>query len=176
MKKINDVLLYKYFTIITLLVAVILGMISYYSIWGIEPEARRLIAQGAKIYLGDDFKSEEYEKAQNAMNTYFTQAYQMLKKPQLFARYENFDRSSIALKSILESIDTMVEEGANFEPVHKIHLTRLLERREQGSRLGRATMFFFLFLFFAGLCFYLWEHYSVKGGPNPKTEKNEVAV
>jgi hypothetical protein len=143
--KINDTRLYLYSSIITLVIAVILGAISYYSILSVEPEARRLLEAGDNV-------SENYRKA-----------YGILRDPQLFARYENFDRDSRWIRTtVLPYMDNKVFNNRDFTPDEKLYLETLLNRRIQGSILGRNTMVFFLLVSLAGLCFFFYERRKVK--------------
>jgi hypothetical protein len=145
MKKFDDRRLYLYFALITLLIAFILALISYYSILLVEPEIERLLSVKENI-------SESYR-----------QAYSRLRDPQIFARYENFDRASFPIKNILEDFDRRIERGESFTPDDRIYLEVLLERRIQGSKLGRLTVIFFLLLSLLGWVLYLYEVRKLKG-------------
>ena len=67
--KINDIRLYLYFSIITLVIGIVLGAVSYYSILVVEPRAQNLI------------------NSQGNVNQNFRIAYGILRNPQLFARF-----------------------------------------------------------------------------------------
>ncbi|HPA70954.1 MAG: hypothetical protein KBA61_17105 [Spirochaetes bacterium] len=148
--KINDTKLYLYSTIVTFVVALILGAVSYYSILKVEPESERL------INAQDNF-SDSYRKA-----------YAMLRDPQIFARYENFDRESRWIKTtVIPYMDNKIYNSREFTPDEKVYLEALLNRRKQGSVLGRNTMVFFLLISVLGLGFYLYERRKVKREEEP---------
>ena len=86
----------------------------------------------------------------------------MLRNPQIFGRYENFDGDSEGIRRVLGYFDKVVYENGVISPKEGVYLNLLLERRVLGSRLGRNTMIFFLFLSFVGLAFLLHEKRSVK--------------
>jgi hypothetical protein len=81
----------------------------------------------------------------------------MLRNPQIFGRYENFDNRSQAVPHLLKSLDAMILDGKPLLPQHVIYLKKLLERRMLGSRLARNTAVFFLLLSLAGAGFLLYE-------------------
>lgn len=143
--KINDTRLYFYFTIITFITALALGAVSYYSILKVEPEAERL------VNATDNF-SDNYRKA-----------YAILRDPQIFARYENFDRESRWIKTtVIPYMDNKIYNDRDFTPDEKTYLDALLNRRKQGSELGRNTAIFFLLLSLLGLGFLFFEKIKVK--------------
>lgn len=128
MKQINDGGLYFYFAITTAVLAAIMGAIAYYSILFVEPEIRGHI--DAKEDVGARYRS----------------AYVLLRDPQVFARYENFDAAGLPAKTILRDFDKRMYKNEPFTADDRIYLEFLLERRIQGSRLTRATMLFFALL------------------------------
>ncbi|HON79639.1 MAG TPA: hypothetical protein PK544_14185 [Spirochaetota bacterium] len=143
--KINDTKLYLFFSIITLVFAVIIGSITYYSKLIVEPRAERLIAAEGNV-------SENYRIA-----------YSILRKPQMFADYENFDRESVWIKNvIIPYMDDKAYHSRSYTPDEKVYLEALIKRRKQGSDLGRNTMVFFLILTILGMGFYLYELKKVK--------------
>lgn len=143
--KINDMKLYFYFTIVTFVVALALGAVSYYSILKVEPEAERLV------------------NAQENFNDSYRKAYAILRDPQIFARYENFDRESRWIKTtVIPYMDSKIYNSRDFTPDEKVYLEALLNRRKQGSELGRNTMIFFLLISVFGLGFYIYERRKVK--------------
>ncbi len=147
MIKINDKKLYFYFSIITFILGIILGIIFTYSAFIVEPEIRELLSL-------EDNINENYKKA-----------YLILRDPQIFARYENFDRKASSIKSILKAYDERINNNENFVANDKIYLERLLDRRERGSLLTRNTMIFFFLLTLLGLIFYFFERYqNIKSG------------
>jgi hypothetical protein len=145
MKKFDDRKLYFYFALITLIIAIILALISYYSILFVEPEIEGLLSARENV-------SESYREA-----------YAKLRDPQIFARYEHFDRAAFPIKNIMDDFNRRIEGGEAFTPDDKIYLEVLLERRIRGSELGRNTTVFLLLLSLLGWIFYLYEVKKVKG-------------
>ncbi|MFH0975771.1 MAG: hypothetical protein V1874_08300 [Spirochaetota bacterium] len=139
MKTINDSKLYLYFIIITFCIGIILGLIFSYSAFIVEPEIKELI-------LSEDNIDENLKKA-----------YQKLKDPQIFARYENFDFHAVSIKSIINVYDKKLETNEEFSKNDRIYLQILLNRRELGSLLTRNTMIFFFLLSLLGSAFYIYE-------------------
>ncbi len=144
MKKFDDRKLYFYFSIITLVIGIILGMVAYYSILIIEPEIQSLLSAEENI-------PQSYEKA-----------YAMLRDPQIFARYEHFDRVAYPIKNILRDFDSKIDEGEAFTADDQLYLEILLERRILGSRLTRNTMIFLFLLSLLGWIFFFYERRKVK--------------
>jgi hypothetical protein len=145
MKRIDDTRLYLFFSIVTLFVALILGLVSYYSIMFVEPEIEKLM-------IANDNVGDNYRKA-----------FEMLKDPQIFARYENFDRDTHGVReNVLPYFENKVKNSEAFVPEDKIYLNVLFERRKQGSALGRNTMVFFLLLTLMGMGFFIYEKRSLK--------------
>ena len=130
MKKINDRNLYFYFAIVTLLLGILVGGISFYSIKIVEPEVIRLMADESNI------------------DSSYTAAYLMLRDPQVFAQYENFDKRGVLVKKSIIFFDQKIysKEPITGEDEDKLYLEALLKRRQMGSRLGRNTMVFLLLL------------------------------
>jgi len=139
MIKKNDSKLYLYFSLITCIIGVILAMISFYSIFIVEPEIDKL--------LNDE---------ENIIKNY-PEAYIMLKDPQIFARYENYDNISRSIKPILRNFDDRIKTNKRFDKGDKIYLETLFERRKLGSLLGKNTMIFFFLLSILGWGFYFYE-------------------
>ncbi|HDP81398.1 MAG TPA: hypothetical protein ENN21_11205 [Spirochaetes bacterium] len=128
MRKINDSRLYLYTAAVLTLVALALAPVAYYSILVVEPRVQS--------YLNMPEQSAEgYRKA-----------YLMLRKPHVFARYENFDAAAEPIKPILRDFDRRTASGEAFIPDDRIYLEILLERRALGSRLTRNTVVFFSLL------------------------------
>jgi hypothetical protein len=144
MKKFDDRKLYFYFSIITLVIGIILGLIAFYSILIIEPEIQALLSAEENI-------PQNYEKA-----------YSMLRDPQIFARYEHFDRVAYPIKNILRDFDNRINEGEAFTADDQLYLEILLERRILGSRLTRNTMIFLFLLSLLGWIFFFYERRKVK--------------
>lgn len=132
MKQINDGGLYFYSAIVTAVLAAIMGAVAYYSILHVEPKIRGLI--DAREDIGARYRS----------------AYVILRDPQIFARYENFDAAGLPAKTILKDFDKRVYKNEPFTADDRIYLEFLLERRMQGSRLTRGTMVFLALLSILG--------------------------
>lgn len=132
MKQINDGRLYFYFAVVTAVLAAIMGVVAYYSILHVEPTIRGHI--DAREDIGARYRS----------------AYVMLRDPQIFARYENFDAAGMPAKTILRDFDRRMYKNEPFTADDRIYLEFLLERRMQGSRLTRGTMVFFALLSILG--------------------------
>jgi hypothetical protein len=163
MKKFNDTKILKWFTIVTFSIGVIVGAISYYSILHVEPAIKTLLDKGSNVTFSETMTDAEKEEAQKKMSEPLTEAYNRLRNPQLFARYENFDFISDRIRSrFLPRFDQMVKEKALITKEYRPYLEILLERRASGARLGRNTMFFFFGLSFLGLVFFLRERRAVK--------------
>jgi hypothetical protein len=87
----------------------------------------------------------------------YRRAYLVLRRPQVFARYENFDDTAQPVKFILREFDRRIHGGETFTGEDRVYLDILLERRMQGSRLTRNTFVFFALLSIMGWVFYLYE-------------------
>jgi hypothetical protein len=145
MKKINDISLYRYFSIVTAVIALILALIAGYSIFKIEPDIKRFLY--AKENIDDNYKK----------------AYLLLRDPQIFARYENFDAISQPVKMILKDFDKKTYQNEKFSREDSVYLEILLERRMLGSKLTRNTMIFFLLLSVLGWGIFFYERSGNKG-------------
>ncbi len=143
--KINDTKLYLYFSIITLVIGILLGAVSYYSILVVEPRAQALISDEANV-------SANYRAA-----------YGLLRNPQIFARYENFDQDERWIKNVvIPYMDEKVVQERSFTQDEKVYLEALLKRRQEGSVLGRNTMVFFVLLSVMGWGFLFYEMRKVR--------------
>ena len=157
MNFVNDSRLYKWFVIVTFVIGVLLGAVSFYSILHVEPKIRTLLDAGSAVPAVENADEAAKKAADAKVSEYFSEAYKMLRDPQIFARYEYFDAIGMPVKSIIKRMDTMV---FNKEPIprdYRVYLNILLERRELGSRLGRNTMIFFFLASFIGCVFWLIE-------------------
>lgn len=128
MKKINDSTIYMAIAIATLAVGLAFGAVSFYSILYVEPGVERLLRPAEPAAA--DYK----------------QAYIMLREPQLFAGYSNFDAEGISVKNSLAFFDRRIYAGEEIDESRVAYLDLLLDRRKKGSVLGRNTMAFFLIL------------------------------
>lgn len=144
MKIINDSKLYLYFTLISFIIGILLLLIYSYSAFIVEPEIKKLISS-------EDNIDENYKKA-----------FIKLKDPQIFARYENFDRISIPIKTIIKVYDAKIEANEAFVRNDVVYLQILLDRRLLGSQLTKNTTIFFFLLALLGAAFYLFERKTNK--------------
>lgn len=145
MKKINDLPLYWYFSIVTAVIALILSLIAGYSIFMLEPDIKKLLSSKENI-------DENYKKA-----------YLKLRDPQIFARYENFDAISQPIKMILKDFDKKIYQKEKFIQEDNAYLEILLERRILGSRLTRNSMIFFVLLSILGWGMFFYERAKKEG-------------
>ncbi|HNR90233.1 MAG TPA: hypothetical protein PKM65_17990 [Spirochaetota bacterium] len=148
LRAVYDGTLYLYFTIITLVVALALGAVSYYSIWRVEPAIERHL------------------DAEENVNENLRKAYAMLLDPQIFGRYENFDLIGAPIKNIIADYDKKLAANEPFVKEDRMYLEVLFERRRMGSLLGRNTMIFFFLLSALGAGVFAYERmrYGSKRG------------
>ncbi len=139
MNKRNNSRLYLTIIIVTLSAAFILGCISFYSILYVERKVKSLI--GSK----------------NNVSVNLKEAYLILRDPQLFAGYENFDSAGMAVKNSLMYFDKLAMQEEEIDASSISYLDVLLERRMLGSRLGRNTMLYFLLVASVFFAAYLYE-------------------
>lgn len=154
MKSINDSKLYLGFTIATFSIAVLLGAVSFYSIMSVEPKVEKYIAAGAAVSVDQTAPDAKKELAAKKASESYVKAYELLRKGQIFGRYEYFDQLSSQIKNTIKRMDALVLEKKIIPGDYRIYLNILLERRMLGSRLGRNTMIFFFLLSLIGLGFY----------------------
>jgi hypothetical protein len=128
MKKINDSNIYLVVAIAALAAGLVFGAVSYYSILFVEPKVERLLRSAESI-------DANYKKA-----------YIMLRDPQVFAGYSNFDAEGVSIKNSLAFFDKRIYAGEEIDESRVAYLDLLLDRRKKGSLLGRNTMAFFLLL------------------------------
>ena len=158
MKKIDDSKLYLYFGLVTLVIGILLGIVSFYSILSVEK------------------KVTGYLTAKDNVSLNLKKAYLLLRNPQLFGRYEYFDTeqdlhqgytsalklglekkenlekiiaatySGKTVKDALRYFDNKVYYGKDLTSDESKYLEVLLDRRKKGSVLGRNTMIFVLSL------------------------------
>jgi hypothetical protein len=112
----------------TLIVGLAFGVVSFYSILFVEPKVERLI------------------KSTESIDANYKQAYIMLRDPQIFGGYSNFDAEGISIKNSLAFFDKRIYAGEEIDESRVAYLDLLLDRRMKGSTLGRNTMVFFLLL------------------------------
>ena len=128
MKKFNDSRIYLVSSIVALAVGLVLGVVSFYSILVVEPKIAQLLSSGADI-------DKNYSKA-----------YLILRDPQVFAGYSNFDAEGISVKNSLKFFDRKIYYGETIDLTDRAYLEILLERRKKGAILGRNTMAFFVLI------------------------------
>lgn len=128
MKKFNDSRIYLVSSIVALAAGLILGVVSFYSILVVEPKVQSLLSASADI-------EKNYSKA-----------YLIIRDPQVFAGYSNFDAEGISVKNSLKYFDRKVYFGEAIESSDRAYLEILMERRKKGSILGRNTMAFFMLI------------------------------
>jgi hypothetical protein len=147
MKKINDSPIYFWTGITTAALALLLALVSLYSIVIMEPKIKSFLSSQENI--SRNFKS----------------AYLLLRDPQVFARYEFFDEPAGSrdvsirgkyVKEIITAYDRKFFDGKDFSIDDKNYLELLLDRRKRGASLGRnsAVFLFVLSLLSWGLFFY----------------------
>jgi hypothetical protein len=128
MKKINDSRIYLAVAVSALVVGLVFGVVSFYSILFIEPKVEKLL------------------RSTESIDANFKQAYIMLRDPQIFGGYSNFDAEGISIKNSLAFFDKRIYSGEEIDESRVAYLDLLLDRRKKGSTLGRNTMAFFLLL------------------------------
>ncbi|MCP4135365.1 MAG: hypothetical protein GY754_30630 [bacterium] len=138
-KKIDDSKLYFYFGIVTLVLAIIVGSASFYSILMVEPEVDALL------------------KANENTGANVKKAYLILRNPQVFAKYEKFDSKEKVVHATLKDFDKMIYNGDTIPADNHLYMYSLLKRRQSGSRLGRNTMSFLLLLSVISWLFFIYE-------------------
>ncbi len=99
-----------------------------YSKIGVESQARNLL--------------QKYPNNMEKMK----EAYLLLRQPQLFAGYENFDSRGIAVKNTLQYMDSKLFTDMEIKTNDSRYIGLLLERRAKGSNLGAKTAVFFLLM------------------------------
>jgi hypothetical protein len=136
MKKINDSKIYMAIAVSALVVALAVGVVSFYSILFVEPKIENLL------------------RSTESVDSNFKQAYLLLRDPQIFGGYGNFDAEGISIKNSLAFFDKRIYAGEEIDESRVAYLDLLLDRRKKGSVLGRNTMVYFLVLslLFWGLC------------------------
>jgi hypothetical protein len=142
MRKFNDSKVYLWLGIAALAIAIFLGVVTFYSVVVVEPKAEKFIKAG--------------ETGENS-DVNFKKAYLILRDPHLFAGYKYFDGNSDHLQSALARFDKKIYEGQELEHDPALYINDLLNRRKQGSRLGRNTMVYFLILSALGWVFFIIE-------------------
>jgi hypothetical protein len=144
MKKINDSKIYLACAISALVVSLVLGAVSFYSILFVEPEVDRLL------------------RATTSVDASYKQAYLILREPQVFGGYSNFDAEGISIRNSLAFFDKKIYSGEELDESRAAYLNLLLDRRKKGSGLGRNTMAFFMILSLVFWGFFAQERMAAK--------------
>lgn len=144
--KINDSRYYLYASGITFIISVILALIFSYSAFIIEPRIEELLTVKEGVNINENLKN----------------AFLILKDPQIFARYEHYDRLARPIESIIKVYDKKLNNNEAFVEEDIIYLNILLDRRIRGSELTRDTMIFFLLIAVLGMIFYIYEKIQMK--------------
>jgi hypothetical protein len=139
MKKIDDSRIYLILAAVTLTVALVLALVSFYSILIVEPKVERLLAERQDV------------------NMNHKRAYLMLRDPQIFGGYGYFDAEGISIRNSLAFFDKRIYSGEEIDSTRTAYLQLLLDRRKKGSVLGRNTMAFFLVLSMVFLTLFIQE-------------------
>lgn len=138
MKKINDTKIYISIILIPLVLAVILGGVSLYSRYIVEPKAKTLLSSESTIKEG----------------------YLLLREPQIFAGYKYWDSDGMAVKNTLRYFDNKLSNGGDIKPEERIYLELVLKRRSSGSELGIKSSLFLLIISLLGVAAFLIERKS----------------
>lgn len=140
MKNIDDSLLYLVGGIATLIIAVSVLSASLYSRYVVEERVMSLLSTESVENLSENYR----------------QAYIILREPQLFAKYEHFDRESRGIKRILEFFDRKIVEGEEITSYDARYLIPLFDRRARGSDLGiKSSIFVFIVSFLSFTAFFV---------------------
>jgi len=135
MKNINDTKIYIAMIIVPLFLAVILGGISSYSRYVIEPEVKKLISS----------------------ETTMKEGYLLLREPQIFGGYKYWDSDGMSVKNSIRYFDNKLFNGGEIKSDEKIYLELILKRRVSGSELGIKTAFFLLIVSLTAFAAYILE-------------------
>lgn len=125
-----------------LVVGLAFGAVSFYSILFVEPKVENLL------------------RSTESIDANYKQAYIILRDPQIFGGYSNFDAEGISIKNSLAFFDKRIFSGEEIDESRVAYLDLLLDRRKKGSTLGRNTMVFFLLLSLAFCGLFIQERIS----------------
>ncbi len=140
MKSINDTKIYLALIISSIIIALLIGGVSLYSRFVIEPKAKALVSSVATMKEG----------------------YILLREPQIFGGYKYWDSDGMAVKNSLRYFDNKIFNTMELRPDERIYLELVLKRRESGSLLGIKTAFFLLLVSLAGFTAYIIERKTFK--------------
>ena len=135
MKNVNDTKVYLTVIIAPLLLAAFVGGVSLYSKFAVEAKVKTLLASPATVREG----------------------YLLLREPQLFGGYKNWDSDGMAVKNSLRYFDNKLFNGGDITADEKVYIELVLKRRESGSELGIKSAFFLLLVSLTGFVAYLVE-------------------
>ncbi len=135
MKTINDSRIYISLIATSLVIAAFVGGVSLYSRLFVEPKARTLMASSETVKEG----------------------YVLLREPQLFGGYKNWDSDGMAVKNSLRYFDNKIFNGDKITDDEKVYIELILKRREQGSDLGIKSAIFLLIVSLTGAAAYIVE-------------------
>ena len=144
MKQINDSKLYLLLSAVAFTLFILLITIFLYSKILIEMPAEKLINSELDI------------------NRNYREAYFLLRDPQIFALYENFDIEGRRVLISLRILDNKMITKGLLNKDDKRYLVSLLERRSKGSHLSLYTSVFFSMLFIIFLILYKTEKSGIK--------------
>jgi len=137
MKRIDDSKIYLTIFIVPLIIAAIICGISLYSVMIVEPKAKALIDSENSVSMKE--------------------AYIMLRSPQLFGRYNYWDRDGDIVRNSIRYFDSKIYKELELTKDDKRYLAAVLDRRESGSQLGMKTSVFLLIVSITGLGAYIFE-------------------
>jgi hypothetical protein len=137
MKKIDDSKIYLIIFIIPLIIAAIIAAISLYSIMLVEPKAKVLIDSEDSVSMKE--------------------GYIMLRKGGLFGKYNYWDRDGDIVRNSIRYYDNQIYNKLELTKDDKRYITKILNRRESGSKLGVKTSIFLLIVSLTGLGAYIFE-------------------
>lgn len=135
------------------------GSVSLYSKVFVERKVNILVSEIEKEVAAVNASSaaEQDEQKLEEINKKYKQAYLLVRKPQMFAGYKNFDGKSFAIKNVIQQFDQIVFTKIEF-PLNSYHyINYLLQRRVQGSGLGIYTALVLLMITLGSGFFYIKE-------------------
>lgn len=159
MKNYYDGKLYLVFSAVCLAVSLFLFGVSFYSICSVEPKAASYIAAAEKNIEG---RTDIDQSVVTDINGKYRKAFAVLRSPQMFALYQNFDNESYGVKKTAEYLEKVYAANGTFPVDSSVYLNALLKRRSAGSALGRNTGVFFVILSVSAFALFLYERRAKK--------------
>lgn len=154
MKKIDDSRIYFYSALVTIVLAAVLVLVFAVSRYGVEAEVKELLS------------------VEDNVDRNYREAYILLRKPHVFAGYENFDAGGITVKNTLLYFDKKVYNSLPFSPEEKRYLEMLLDRRHKGSILSLKTAVYFFLLSLVLWSVFIYERKKAgASGPDAQSAK-----